>query len=165
MAEKPTIYFFHGLESGPHGRKYHRLTDDFDVVSPDFEGMMDIWNRLEKAERITRQMSDLVVVGSSFGGLLAALLYSRYPERFHGYVLMAPALRRGMVDEVEQMPENAVVIHGTRDEVIPIDEVREFCEPFGIEMIEVDDDHPLANSMEVMVESVNRVLNRQERGS
>ena len=133
MADTP-IYFFHGLESGPHGTKYNRLSEAFEVTSPDFQDM-DIWERLEKAERETEGMTDLVVVGSSFGGLLAALLYSRHPDRFRGYVLMAPALYR--------------------------DAVKEKCAEHGVEVTEVDDDHRLHGSLERMVEAVRQVLERR----
>lgn len=152
-----SIYFFHGLESGPIGTKYLRLSEDFEVTSPDFQGM-DIWERLEKAERETRGLSDLVVVGSSYGGLLAALLYSKHPERFRGYVLMAPALYREAADKVERMPENAVVIHGTHDEIVPIDPVRQKCAELGVEITEVDDNHRLHGSLDLMADAVREVL-------
>lgn len=151
------IFFFHGLESGPIGTKYLRLSEDFEVTSPDFRDM-DIWERLEKAERETQGMSDLVVVGSSYGGLLAALLYSKHPERFRGYVLMAPALYRDAADRVERMPENAVVIHGIHDDVVPIDAVREKCAELGVVVTEVDDNHRLHAALDLMVEAVRKVL-------
>ncbi len=160
VGEEVEIYFFHGLESGPHGRKYHRLSEDFSVTSPDFQGM-DIWERLEKAEALTEGMTDLVVVGSSFGGLLAALLYARHPERFRGYVLMAPALHHPDVPgEVDKMPERAVVIHAPADEVVPFEPVREFCESHGVEVRAVEDDHRLGESLEEMVEAVREVIGK-----
>ena len=150
------LYFFHGLESGPHGTKFRRLSADVDVVSPDFQGM-DIWQRLDKAARLTEGRTDLIVVGSSFGGLLAALLYSRHPDRFRGYVLLAPALHHDAADQVERMPESAIVIHGTRDDVVPLEAVRERCAQHDVEVTEVDDDHRLHGSLEVMVEAVRRL--------
>ncbi|AWV88496.1 HD domain-containing protein [Bradymonas sediminis] len=75
MEAEPVVYFFHGLESGPHGSKYQRLSESFHVFSPDFQGM-DIWARFEKIERETRGLRQLILVGSSYGGLLASLLYS-----------------------------------------------------------------------------------------
>jgi predicted esterase len=151
------LYFFHGLESAPHGTKYQRLSEDFEVTSPDFQGM-DIWERLDKAERITEHMTDLVVVGSSYGGLLTALLYSRHPQRFRSYVLMAPALYLEAAEHIERMPDDAVVIHGTRDEVVPIDAVREHCARFGVDVTEVDDEHRLHGSLDLMVEAVERLI-------
>src|SRR5690554_2941694 len=80
-SDMPQLYFFHGLESGPHGQKYHLLKNEFpELESPDFQGM-DLDQRLAKAEEITRGHYGLVLVGSSFGGLLAARLYNLYPER------------------------------------------------------------------------------------
>ncbi len=154
-----TVHFFHGRESTPHGTKYRRLSESLDVVSPDFQNM-DIWERVEKAERLTEGMTDLVIVGSSYGGLLTALLYSRHPERFRGYVLMAPALHLDAAEQVEHMPDNAVVIHGVNDEIVPVDAVREKCAQFGVEVTEVDDNHRLHESLVLMVEAVQQI--RQE---
>lgn len=162
MSQKYPLYFFHGLESGPHGRKYHRLAEDFEVNSPDFQ-KMDIWERLEKAEKETRGLENIIVVGSSFGGLLAALLYDRHPERFLGYVLMAPALHREEVrKEVEAMPPNAVVIHGRQDNVVPIEPVRDFCADRGVTITEVDDGHRLQNSLELMVAAVKEMMDSSD---
>ncbi len=157
MSDEREVYFFHGLESGPVGTKSTRLDEHFEVVSPDFRDM-DIWERLEKAEELTEDADDLVVVGSSYGGLLAALLYSRHPQRFRGYVLMAPALYLEAADEIERMPPDAVVIHGVHDEVVPIDTVRDVCARFGVEIEEVDDNHRLHASLDRMVQAVREVL-------
>ena len=154
----PTVYFFHGLESGPIGTKSKRLMEEFDVDSPDFEGMMDIDERLDKAERITRGETDMIVVGSSFGGLLAALLYAKHPERFRTYVLMAPALYLDAAESVDKMPPGAVVIHGVDDEVVPIDQVRTFCKDFDVEFVEVDDGHRLHGALELMVDKVREKM-------
>jgi predicted esterase len=158
---QPPIHFFHGLESGPVGTKSTRLSEEFDVTTPDFEGVYDIEERLETAEALTEGATDLVVVGSSFGGLLAALLYDRHPDRFKGYVLMAPALHHDIAETIDRMPDNAVVIHGTRDEVVPIDEVRAFCQPHGVEFIEVDDTHRLHEALDLMVEAAARTRNAE----
>ncbi|MGM0557883.1 MAG: alpha/beta fold hydrolase [Myxococcota bacterium] len=152
------LYFFHGLESGPIGTKSLRLKEEFDVQTPDFEGMMNIQDRLEKAEALTRGESDLVIVGSSFGGLLAALLYARHPERIRNYVLMAPALYRDAASEVDRMPDGAVVIHGRDDDVVPMEDVRAFCSDFDVVFIEVDDGHRLHGALDVMVESVREMV-------
>lgn len=154
---KPRIMFFHGLESGPHGRKYHALSEHFDVESPDFQGM-GIDERLAKATELTTGETDLIVVGSSFGGLLAALLYARHPERFFSYVLAAPALMLADEDEITAMPRDAVVVHGSRDDVVAIGPVRTLCRTFGIEVVEVDDDHRLAASIDVLIDATQRLV-------
>ena len=162
MSNGEEILFFHGLESKPMGTKSIRLSEHFRVKAPDFQGM-DIWERLEKAEELTEDMSELVVVGSSYGGLLTALLFSRHPERFRNYVLMAPALYLDAAEEIERMPDDAVVIHGTHDDVVPIESVRSFCEFYGLEIEEVDDDHRLHGSLDNMVAGVRRIFDTAPR--
>ena len=150
------IYFFHGKESGPHGSKYQSLATLGEIHSPDFQGM-DIWERLEKAVAVTEGEEDLIVVGSSMGGLLAAMLYARHPERFRALVLMAPALHLPEMDDViDQMPpaEKVVVFHGRQDDVVPLDPVVEFCARFGVPVEVVEDGHRLQRCHELMLRAV-----------
>ena len=161
MKRKEKIYFFHGLESAPVGTKSIHLGKHFEVESPDFQEM-DIWERLEKAEMITEGEEEMVVVGSSFGGLLTALLYNRHPERFGGYVLMAPALHHPAAEEIEGMPpqERAAIIHGVDDEVVPLEAIKELCQQFGLKVQEVDDGHRLHGALDHMVAATQRVLGK-----
>ncbi len=152
-------FFFHGKESGPFGSKYQRLKEAFpSLVSPDFQGK-DLEERLAIAEEATRGFGLLTLVGSSMGGLVAAMLYSKYPERFKGLVLMAPALHWEQAGEISKMPapENIRVIHGRQDDVVPLEAVREFCARFGVNVIEVDDCHRLKDSADLMVEMAKYV--------
>lgn len=152
------LWFFHGLESGPTGAKYHALTQAFGhVESPDFREM-DLEARVAHAEALTRGLSGQVVVGSSFGGLVASLLYQRHPERFSALVLLAPALHREWAAEVKAFPENTVVIHGLQDDVVPFDQVQDFCRSRGVEVVAVDDEHRLAYSMDLIVEKIRPFL-------
>lgn len=154
------IIFLHGKESGPHGSKYRTLASEYSVHSPDFQGL-GIWERLEKVEKITEGMTNVTLVGSSYGGLLAALLYDRHPERFRGYVLLAPAFyeaHQDALDTIEGVPENARVLHGLNDEVVPIRDARSFCEEKGLPFVEVEDGHRLKDSHPQMMELVSQVL-------
>ena len=149
------LYFFHGKESGPHGSKYHSITTLGDVISPDFQDM-DIEERLEKASDITADQKDMIVVGSSMGGLLAALLYDRHPERFAALILLAPALNWKEARRIKQMlpPDKVRVLHGTRDEIVPLEAVQQFCERFDLPLEVVDDEHRLKNSHAKILEMV-----------
>lgn len=157
MDKHPSIFFFHGKESGPFGTKYQALSRILDVTSPDFQNM-DIWERLTQAELLTRDLENIFVVGSSYGGLLAALLYSNHPERFSGYLLMAPAFHLDAASTIERMPPNSVVIHGTPDDVVPVESSREMCAKFGVTLIEVEDGHSLRGSVELMKAQVLALL-------
>lgn len=153
------LYFFHGKESGPHGSKYHSLTTLGDVISPDFQGM-NIEERLEKAIEITADQKDLVVVGSSMGGLLAALLYDRHPERFAALILLAPALYGELAQGIERMPpaDQFRVLHGGHDEIVPVEAVQNFCDRFDLPLTIVDDKHRLKNSHSEMLEMVRTFI-------
>lgn len=153
------LLFFHGKESGPFGSKYRALSSEFSVTSPDFQGL-DIWERLEKAEFLTEGMEDALLVGSSYGGLLAALLYSRHPGRFKGYVLLAPAFyppHAVAMSTITRVPDNAVVIHGTQDEIVPLSEVEDFCNSMGLPLVVVEDGHRLKGSYDEMMEWVQKI--------
>lgn len=142
------LYFFHGLESGPYGQKYQLLKKHYpELESPDFQGM-DLAARIAHAEILTREQRGITLVGSSFGGLLAACMYSMYPERFKSLVLLAPALHTEVSERVEILPaaENIRVMHGRDDEVVPFDKVTQFFTRFHIPVIAVDDQHRLASA-------------------
>lgn len=159
------IFFFHGKESGPYGSKYRTLTKEFSVTSPDFQGM-DIWERLAKAEFLTEGMEGAFLVGSSYGGLLAALLYDRHPERFSGYVLLAPAFyseHEDVFSTITRVPASAHVIHGTEDEVVPLEEVEAFCKKAGLPLTVVKDKHRLKGSHTLILNCVRDTHSRAKQ--
>ncbi|MCC5855746.1 MAG: alpha/beta fold hydrolase [Idiomarina sp.] len=156
------LYFFHGLESGPHGQKYQLLKAEYaQLRSPDFQGM-DLETRLLHAEANTRGTQNLVVIGSSFGGLVAARLYSAYPERFKGLVLLAPAVHTEEGDRIARMPDAQYVrvIQGQADDVVPHERVAAFCRRFDLPLMTVEDGHRLAESasQDAIVQAVREVL-------
>lgn len=151
-----TILFAHGLESGPVGRKSQALVDaGYEVIAPDCRG-------LDLAQRVARLVEALVaaqasgvvplLVGSSFGGiagLVAALVATERGVTLPGLVLCAPALMLPPPPEtVERLrcPARTIVVHGTRDEVIPLELSRRFAAEHGAALREVDDDHGLGHA-------------------
>ncbi|RUO23574.1 alpha/beta hydrolase [Aliidiomarina iranensis] len=155
------LFFFHGLESGPHGSKYQLIKRAFpELISPDFQGM-DLPQRIEKATAETEGLTGVTLVGSSFGGLLAARLYSLYPERFKSLVLLAPAVHTEEGDKVSELPpaSRIRVIHGNADEVVPHAKVAAFCKRFGIPLITVEDEHRLSSetSQQAMLAALDEV--------
>lgn len=147
------MIFLHGLESGPHGTKYHALLTRGEVISPDFQSCPTLEERVVVAEAATRGMTNLCLVGSSFGGLLAAVMFQRYPERIGSYLLLAPALHRDEALEIKSAPWPALILHGNRDEIVPFSASLEFSKRFSIPLIEVDDDHRLSNSNPQMLQA------------
>lgn len=154
----PRVVFCHGLESGPHGRKYHALVDaGLAVDAPDFRGE-DLPTRVEHLRRaLAATDAQVVLVGSSFGGATAVLAAHDSPC-VRAMVLCAPALR--LVDVARPAPTPCVIVHGTGDDVCPIEHSRAYAEHDGVRLIEVDDDHRLAASMARIVDEVRAAVER-----
>ncbi len=148
--------FLHGLESGPHGGKSTALAAALpDLIAPDCAGMMGVDERLAHIEAELAGLERLLLVGSSFGGLMACLFASRNPERVAAMVLCAPALHdrlRVHVAKIRRVPAHCVILHGTRDDTVPIQASRDFGERFGVQLVELDDDHRLSGSRDVIVQ-------------
>lgn len=151
-----TILFCHGLESGPLGRKVQYLRDHgFAVHSPDCSGQ-DLATRVLILRRAIAEKRPDVVVGSSFGGmagLCAAIEAKAAGTPIEGLLLCAPALQLDPPPGFSgplSLPAPTIIIHGTRDEVIPISVSRTFADGHSVRLVEVDDDHSLAGSLDVI---------------
>jgi len=70
----------------------------------------------------------LVLLGFSQGGVMAYDLALREPERFAGLVALSSWLPDALADAVPRQPAHAelptLVVHGTRDPMIPVDRGR-----------------------------------------
>ena len=151
------IVFCHGLESEPHGRKYHALVEaGFEVIAPDGR-KKGLRERVDGIVAAIEEHRPRVVVGSSFGGigaLLGALVAERRGVRIGGLLLCAPALQVPDPPELgvtRHCPAPTTIIHGLRDDIIPIDLSRAFAREHGARLVEVDDEHALPGSLERIV--------------
>jgi len=158
------IVFAHGLEGSPNGRKIQHLrTSGFELVAPDGRGLA-LADRLVDLEEATRGRG-ILLIGSSYGGLAAAHLAMIHPERFMGLLLLAPALHHSeppVSDASQIQPPPGVptmVIHGLFDRVVPIESSKAYAKK-GATLREVEDDHSLAHSLEVIESSVRALLGR-----
>lgn len=159
------VLFCHGLESGPHGSKYRALKDaGLDVYSPDCRGM----NLAQRIEAISVLLvEDMIVVGSSYGGIAAVRAAMNTPVRLRGMVLCAPALERR--ESPNERPGElfvsapVVIVHGAHDDVVPISVSRRFLmrmwrrsPQVEVRLAEVNDGHRLRESHETIVREVQR---------
>ena len=152
------IIFCHGLESGPHGRKYHALIDaGFSVDSPDFQGMK-LAERVAKLQGLLSQRNrEVLLIGSSYGGitaLLASMTAIQAGTPIVGLLMLAPALEfdEAIVRDTKlQALTRTHIIHGRNDDVVPIEGSRRFATKEGATLIEVEDDHRLAKSLDRML--------------
>jgi pimeloyl-ACP methyl ester carboxylesterase len=158
------ILFAHGLEGSPEGTKVRALrAAGLDVEAPDCRGL-SLADRVARIEEASRG-GDLVLAGSSYGGLASAIVAQRFPERFRGLLLCAPALEleeppAGNPEDLRAPPAlPTVVIHGLRDDIVPVEGSRRFRERSGphVRLVETDDGHRLAGSLDVIVEEAKRL--------
>ena len=140
--------FLHGLDSSSQGTKGRWLAERFPGVRRrDYSGDLD-----ERLQQLTDQvdgLDHLILIGSSFGGLMATAFAVREPERCRRLVLLAPALNHGGYRPPPQpLDVEALVILGAHDTVCPPEQVLPLARStFRASEIRVeDDDHLLHGS-------------------
>ena len=111
---------------------------------PDYEG--DLTSRLKKLEVDCGAYDDLLLIGSSFGGLMATCYAANYPEKCWSLVLLAPALNFpefSVPQEKIRVPTTLII--GNEDTVTPPDSVLPLAkQTFSrLEIRCYDDDHML----------------------
>ena len=141
-----TLVFIHGLESTSQGNKAQYFRKFYpQMIIEDYTGGFRA--RMEKLETIPRGKKNLILVGSSYGGLMAASYALDNEARIKKLVLLAPALNiEGFEKAVKQKLKIPVIIyHGTKDEVVePANVYRIAKNSFEkLDYYAVDDDHPL----------------------
>lgn len=150
--QKPVVVFSHGKDSEPWGTKIVALADiarecGHAVESIDYRGIDTVEGRLAKLLESCRALpSSPILIGSSLGGFLAAA--ASQPLAASGLFLMAPAF------DLPGLPRTpvvavcpTVVVHGWRDDVVPIDKGLAFARAHGALLHAVDDDHRLHASL------------------
>jgi len=141
-----TRVFIHGLESSSEGTKGVFFKKGYpDMIVEDYPGSLE--ERMEKLNRLLADRSDIVLVGSSFGGLMAAIYACEHEDRVRKVILLAPAIHLEDFHPYsgKRLDVPAVVFHGTSDDVVPLEVVRRIAENIfnNITYHVVDDDHPL----------------------
>jgi pimeloyl-ACP methyl ester carboxylesterase len=120
------------------------------MVTPDFDG--DTSTRMSQLRDILGKETGWILIGSSLGGLMAALFAYKSPNQVRKLVLLAPALS---LFEFEKIPPESIcipttIIQGTQDELIHLPEARELAEKVFTHLTYqvVNDDHRLHKTAE-----------------
>jgi pimeloyl-ACP methyl ester carboxylesterase len=119
-----TLIFIHGLESSNQGTKSVYFRKRFpEMITPHFTG--DLESRMADLREILSGKSEIRMVGSSFGGLMATLYAMEYPSHVKRLILLAPALN--MIPftrhEGQTVAMPVWIYHGRNDDVIPLEDV------------------------------------------
>ena len=140
----PFTIFIHGLESSNKGTKSVYFKEKVpDIIIPNFRG--DLQERMEKLRGILLKKSNIRLVGSSFGGLMATIFAMENEQNVDRLILLAPAIN--MLPYADHMEKTLSVpvwlYHGRSDDVIPFEEVASVAEKIftNLSFHAVDDDH------------------------
>jgi pimeloyl-ACP methyl ester carboxylesterase len=153
MDETKRLIFLHGLLSSSQGEKARLLREQFPgILTPDFQGSLE--ERMASLRLLLGEQSGWTIIGSSFGGLMATTFACERPRQVEKLVLLAPALI--WPDFANALPAPldipTVVYHGTRDEHIPLDAVRQIALKLfaDLDFRVVDDDHGLYQTVQAI---------------
>ena len=141
-----TRIFVHGLYSSNKGIKASFFRELYpDVILPNFVGSLE--ERMQVLREALDGKSDIVLVGSSFGGLMATLYALEEEDKIRRLVLLAPALNfakpSSLAGKILSVP--TWIYHGIKDDVIPIRDIKDIGQRLfkRLTFVELDDDHNL----------------------
>lgn len=141
-------FFLHGLDSTGQGTKGRYFAEHFPHIRrPDFSGSLE--NRLGRLTELCRNEQHLILIGSSFGGLMATSYAAAYPARVDRLILLAPALNfTGYRPPARKLATPCLLVIGRHDTVTPADLVVPLAEATfaNLEIRIEDDDHMLHKS-------------------
>ena len=147
------MLFLHGSDSSSQTHKAQVLRGIFpDLLVPDFTGPLAV--RMDLLESILGEKTGWTLIGSSLGGLMAALFTCRSPQQVKRLVLLAPALHLPEFSRHLPKPVRVptVLVIGRKDDVIPGETVHRITKGVfpKLTYLLVDDDHRLHHTAETL---------------
>jgi pimeloyl-ACP methyl ester carboxylesterase len=148
-----TRVFIHGLLGHSQGTKAAFLRERYpDMIIEDFRGTLE--ERMNKLNTILARHDSIVMVGSSLGGLMAAMFALDNEERVRKLILLAPALAtEEFMPNLQRTTDTPVIIyHGKDDDVVPLAPVQDIAHKVfnNLTFNTVDDDHVLSKTFTVI---------------
>jgi hypothetical protein len=146
------IIYLHGLESSSQSGKARQFAEKFPgMLTPDFTGSFE--ERMQQLKPILGRKKNWIIIGSSFGGLMATVFTCKHPSQVQKLILLAPALLREQFAsylDLEPVSVPTVIIHGMLDDVVPMEPVRAIADKLltNMQHIVVDDGHRLHKAFE-----------------
>lgn len=157
-----TVIFSHGQESGPWGTKIRAMADlvrelGCEAGSIDYRGLDEPSARVDKLVAECRDLDDsLILVGSSMGGHVATAAAG--PLGAAGLFVLAPAYYMPGYEALTPVPPAVpiAIVHGWRDDVVPVDNSIRYARACHAELHLVDGDHRLTEK----IDEINYYLRR-----
>jgi len=146
MIDPERLIFIHGLWGSSQRVKATLLREIFPgILTPDLRG--ELYERMGELGVILGEKTGWTIIGSSLGGLMAAMFTCQSPDQVAKLILFAPALI--WPDFADSLPEPVsvptVVYHGSYDNIVPLEQVKEIAGRVFLNLTfnTVDDDHGL----------------------
>jgi predicted esterase len=144
MAAK--LVFIHGLESTSQGTKGQYFQQNFPgMIIEDYVGSFA--ERMKKLSSLLNSKNDLILVGSSYGGLMAAQFSVANESRIIKLILLAPALNlpEFNLNTQKTLQTPVIIYHGINDNIVDPYIVKGIAQKAFryMEHHLVDDDHSL----------------------
>lgn len=152
LIDHSKIIYLHGSDSSSQSGKARQFAQKFPgMVTPDFTGSFE--KRMQQLVPILGDQKEWVILGSSYGGLMGTVFTCEHPTQVRKLILLAPALLRdqfGSYLNLRPVSVPTVIIHGTEDDVVPLQPVRDLAEKLFIDLqyIVVNDGHRLHKAFE-----------------
>jgi pimeloyl-ACP methyl ester carboxylesterase len=165
VSHEYVVYFAHGKESGPWGRKIQALSAvakrlGFQIESPDYQFTQNPEERTQYLLKLAPTASKaLLLVGSSMGGYVSAM--AEPSLNVAGLFLMAPALYLpDYPGEPATRTRHSLVVHGLHDTVVPPDNAVRFARQNGSELHLLDSEHTLTDVIPLIEHLFERFLSK-----
>ncbi len=89
MLDPKRIIYLHGLDSNSQTYKASLIRAIYpDLITPDFTGSLE--ERMKQLYPILGDASNWTLIGSSFGGLMAALFATQHPAQVRKQIFSRP---------------------------------------------------------------------------
>jgi len=139
-----TRVFIHGLDSSSKGTKGSYFRKRYPgMIMEDYTGSLE--ERMEKLNADLAGKKNLILVGSSYGGLMAAMFACSQETLVRRLILLAPALDHGHFRFGRPVGIPVVLYHGRLDDVVPPEPTLHIAERLFSRLDHhlVEDDHNL----------------------
>lgn len=163
------VIFSHGQESGPWGSKITAMAGMVRELgaradSIDYQGMADPAERVAKLVRVLKETDrPVILVGSSMGGHVATAASAEQPV--DGVFVLAPAYYMPGYEELTPPPPACPleIVHGWRDDVVPVENSIRFAREAGAALHVVDGDHRLTANIATINDLLRLFIRRVTR--
>lgn len=148
-----TLVFIHGLESTARGAKGQYFSQNFPrMIIEDYVGAFT--TRMRKLNEVLAGKTSMIIVGSSYGGLMAVQYAMENESRIKKLILLAPALNlpEFKSNGNKQLNIPVIIYHGKNDDVVNPQIIKNIALKCfsNLEHYFVEDDHPLHKTFPVL---------------